>query len=716
MRGNGWSWVFGLVGALGFASCGGGGGGGGGLASPPAVEKAHVEGRVLSMNPMVAGTVSVIPAAWVVPGQSVQPLEDLARTTPYQVAIDASGTFEAEVPAGPYYFFVTPDAGDVLHLPGGRAILAGGTKSKPPTTIASIALVPGQKTMVDVELSETPSPSARYVGSTRCRQCHATKLETAGQNLHFVGFRKLGWMGSELTSVQDLSKFPNADGALPWFSDGNPNDNTGYGDGFGYFHQTQDGYGVLLGRTFLGYYAYFTDGPVGSGNEVRSEKYDIAFGYGGEGQWRMLFVTRVDNDGNYSGTPGIGSYQVLPIQFNENEKRWVDYRASLWGAPVAEGGAVSRTPGIEGSWDVACGGCHANDVRLIPGTLDDHTPHLTAVSDSTMGPIDIDGDYTKDEINLGCERCHGPGSDHLDDPNKGSIVHPYKMAPGRGVLLCGQCHQRGRGQGTYQGVHTGYASRGVDADMEFWRAGQSAATFYGTPDGMGILPHFGVDRPNGFFAPIDLRTDAHSWQDASGGFGSEADSSKGYGQQYFDHVRSTHFANPREILTCFSCHAGHHLVQEHQIRASIRNNVLCLECHAERDDFADITKDMVAEMKHGLPPDPQIAISVHSHMAWKTSDLIGVAMNLDPALYDPTNEDLPVGRCTTCHMTKTAHQAEWKVDGDGFTIEGDSASHLMKVVSPDTSEAMRAAGVPPVTNSCAPCHGAAGTAWPDYRS
>ncbi len=97
-------------------------------------------------------------------------------------------------------------------------------------------------------------------------------------------------------------------------------------------------------------------------------------------------------------------------------------------------------------------------------------------------------------------------------------------------------------------------------------------------------------------------------------------------------------------------------------------------------------------------------------------DLVGVSMNLNPDSYRNPGGANAIGRCSTCHMPRTAKTASSIVDLDGFTIEGDIHAHTFDVISPAVSRGMAAAGKDPVPNSCVPCHRGPGEgAWPDYR-
>jgi mono/diheme cytochrome c family protein len=113
----------------------------------------------------------------------------------------------------------------------------------------------------------------------------------------------------------------------------------------------------------------------------------------------------------------------------------------------------------------------------------------------------------------------------------------------------------------------------------------------------------------------------------------------------------------------------------------------------------------------------EINSSIHEHIKFRTFDLVVVSMNLSPEIYsNPAGSD-QLGRCVTCHMPKTAQSGNWITDDEGFTIRGSISAHAFDNVSPATSEAMSAAGLDPVPNSCVQCHrGTLRGAWPDYRN
>lgn len=73
--------------------------------------------------------------------------------------------------------------------------------------------------------------------------------------------------------------------------------------------------------------------------------------------------------------------------------------------------------------DSNCLFCHASQTRPIYGTQNRFA----------------DPPWTQDGV--GCERCHGPGSDHV--AGKSRMVNPAKLDPERRDAVCAQCHLSG---------------------------------------------------------------------------------------------------------------------------------------------------------------------------------------------------------------------------------------------------------------------------------
>ena len=84
------------------------------------------------------------------------------------------------------------------------------------------------------------------------------------------------------------------------------------------------------------------------------------------------------------------------------------------------------------------------------------------------------------------------------------------------------------------------------------------------------------------------------------------------------------------------------------------------------------------------------------------------------AAYTPTDDAMPVGRCTSCHMAKTPKSGGWTTseftDG-GVTYKalraGDQASHVFDVIWPSASAALDKPGASYgdiMPNACGGCH------------
>jgi hypothetical protein len=72
-----------------------------------------------------------------------------------------------------------------------------------------------------------------------------------------------------------------------------------------------------------------------------------------------------------------------------------------------------------------CLQCHASRLQSIDGT-----------QNRFRSPPFLEG-------GIGCERCHGPGKNHVARMTSGTIVNPAKLEPARRDSVCAQCHLTG---------------------------------------------------------------------------------------------------------------------------------------------------------------------------------------------------------------------------------------------------------------------------------
>ncbi|MCC7538851.1 MAG: hypothetical protein IT379_21680 [Deltaproteobacteria bacterium] len=244
------------------------------------------------------------------------------------------------------------------------------------------------------------------------------------------------------------------------------------------------------------------------------------------------------------------SRQMLPMQFNHRgdtghpspaDWPWRDVGSGDWYDHAA--GSL-RTPERARSFDSQCAGCHFTGFSLAGSESTGWAAQ--AVSDPG-GTFDWDGDGRLEELNVGCEACHGPASEHLESTVRGdAIVSPGLLTPGRQMQICASCHSAPRGVG----------------------GGGSLAPL----SAIGLMPRPGLRR-------AEVLRDYTSRIDAAPGDYHASGDSSGIHQQATDFVRSTMYRNGRELMTCMSCHDPHGSDLPHELELPPTDNAACTSCH-----------------------------------------------------------------------------------------------------------------------------------------
>src|SRR3954464_1661941 len=114
-------------------------------------------------------------------------------------------------------------------------------------------------------------------------------------------------------------------------------------------------------------------------------KDDIAFVYGSK--WKQRYFKKVGDD-----------YFPLPAQWDVTHRIWRAYFVQPntdWWVPFYPADNTKRPTGP------LCDGCHSVNYDI-------KTKAVT-------------------EWNVGCERCHGPGSEHAANPSRANIVNPARL-------------------------------------------------------------------------------------------------------------------------------------------------------------------------------------------------------------------------------------------------------------------------------------------------
>ena len=135
---------------------------------------------------------------------------------------------------------------------------------------------------------------------------------------------------------------------------------------------------------------------------VTFSKDDIAFVYGSK--WKQRYFKKVGDD-----------FFPLPAQWDVTHKIWRAYNVKPgtdWWTPYYPADNMHRPTGP------TCDGCHSVNYDVT-------TKKVT-------------------EWNVGCEKCHGPGSEHVKQPSPANIVNPASLNYVDATNTCIQCHSQGQ--------------------------------------------------------------------------------------------------------------------------------------------------------------------------------------------------------------------------------------------------------------------------------
>jgi predicted CXXCH cytochrome family protein len=467
-----------------------------------------------------------------------EPMEDTLATgrDKYQKAMtDPTGAFTiATVAEGKYFVYVEP--ADPEHLPGGD--IANKAMTAAELTANSLA----------IQVSGKVPANAFFVGSSKCLSCHEDYTDLK-KTLHKVGIAVIGKPGN----LQDFSRFPEFNKGLDRLMAGTKFYFSGFDKERG-FDKYLIGEKVPADPATLSFTATFfkdTDGKLKFKTENAKDPadpprtYPVEMTYGG-GLYKQRYLYKV-------GEVHFPFVQYNPLgdesYADRGRKPWRDYHAD-W-LFNEETGKLTDPPKKK-SFENECASCHFNGYTLTPTVAGDFV--AGAVNDPN-GEADIDGDGMPNELNIGCEVCHGPGSEHAKaakEKKSATIVNPGKLAAERATVICNQCHSRPQGN--------------LKNDQPV------------SKDNKMLTP--GLSR-NEYLVNHTTREDA-----AQKDFWGDGIHSKSHHQQGTDLIRSKKYMNGSYLMTCADCHDPHGKSGvKHQLRMEVRdgNNTLCVSCHKDMD-------------------------------------------------------------------------------------------------------------------------------------
>jgi predicted CXXCH cytochrome family protein len=311
--------------------------------------------------------------------------------------------------------------------------------------------------------------------------------------------------------------------------------------------------------------------------------------------WKQRYFTKIGDD-----------YFPEPAQWDVNHRVWRPYfvaNGTDWWASFYPPDNMQRPTGP------TCDGCHSVDYNI-------RTKQVA-------------------EWNVGCEKCHGPGSEHVEHPSRGNILNPARMNYVQATDSCIQCHSQGRPltnpiEGKYYDWPVGY------------RVGLNLRDFWQLEDytlGQTTFTHF----PDGT---------AHKNR-----------------MQGNDFVQSVMY---RRGITCFSCHDVHGTENYAQLRKPA--DQLCLDCHAPLSLNGPRSGTIEEHTHHKKGSAGSSCVACHMPKIETTIADVKVRAHtfafITPAMTDKYKIPNP---CTTCHADKSTawatdtlrhwpERSPWRVD------------------------------------------------------
>lgn len=301
---------------------------------------------------------------------------------------------------------------------------------------------------------------------------------------------------------------------------------------------------------------------------------DVALTYGS--LWKQRYFKKVDND-----------YYVYPAQWDVTHKAWKPYfvKDDWWVAFYPPDNFQRPTSAL-------CDGCHSVNYNIK--------------------------DHTVTEWNVGCEKCHGPGSEHIKNAVATNIVNPLRLNYVAANDNCIQCHSQGRPltnpiEGKYYDWPVGYDV--TKALSDYWKLEDHKL-------GETSFTHF-----------------------AEG----TAHKNRMQGNDYVQSQMYTHG------VTCFTCHDAHGTKYPAQLRKPA--SALCLDCHTPGSPNGPRSATLEQHTHHLATSAGSECIACHMPKIAQTIGDVNVRSHtfrfVTPAR---TAGNKVPNACNVCHTDKTT---EW---------------------------------------------------------
>ena len=314
-------------------------------------------------------------------------------------------------------------------------------------------------------------------------------------------------------------------------------------------------------------------------------KDQVAFVYGS--LWKQRYFTQVGDD-----------YFPLAAQWDVGNHAWRPYhvpdQGGDWWAAFYPSDNMQRPTGP------LCDGCHSVGYEI-------HTKQVA-------------------EWNVGCERCHGPASEHVAHPARGNVVNPAEMNSVAANDTCIQCHSQGQPP-----------SNPIEGKYYDWPVGYNV--------GLRLVDYWKLEDctlgQTSFFYFPDCTAHKNRMQ------GNDFSQSLMY----------------RRGITCFACHDVHGTSNYAQLRKPASQ--ICLDCHGPSTPNGPRTATLEQHTHHKEGSAGSECVACHMP-AIETEGVPGAFVHahtfrfITPAMTDKYN--IP-NACTSCHKEKSTTWAAEAMKG-----------------------------------------------------
>ena len=308
-------------------------------------------------------------------------------------------------------------------------------------------------------------------------------------------------------------------------------------------------------------------------------KDDIAFVYGSK--WKQRYFTKVGDD-----------YFPLPAQWDVTNKIWRLYlvpKGADWWVPFYPPNNTQRPTGP------LCDGCHSVNYDIATKTVT--------------------------EWNVGCERCHGPGSAHIAKPVRDTVVNPTRLNYVHANDACIQCHSQGQP-----------------------RSNPIGGKYYDWPVGFQMGQHL-----NDFWKLEDHKLGETTFTHFADG---TAHKNRMQGN---DFVTSLMYSRG---VTCFSCHDPHGSDNDAMLRQP--GSDVCMTCHGPNSQNGPHAATVEQHTHHAEASAGSQCVACHMPKIEQTIADVNVSSHTFHFVYPERTDSLKIpNACNVCHKDKST---AWAAD------------------------------------------------------